>query len=851
MQNGSNNTIASQFYETRLGSFDEMLNNETVQPHWQKFMEELNAMGGTELENRRKENQRLLRENGVTYTIYEGDGKSSASWKLDPIPLLISESEWLTIEQGLVQRAELLNLIFKDLYGKQRLLKNGILPAELIFAHQNYSFPCIGSVHENSHLTLYAANLARGSNGQMWVLNDHTQAPSGMGYTLENRNVIGTVMADLIQKSPVTRLTPFFNSLQNHLAGIAPHHKDDPHIVILTPGSLNETYFEHAYLASQLGFTLVQGEDLTVRDGKVWLQTLEGLQQVDVILRRVDDDYCDPLELRNDSRLGVAGLLQAYRLGHIGIANPLGSGILQNPGLLAFLPSLCQYFLNQELKLPSVASWWCGQKKECDFVIKHLDKMAIKPLYKTPGNQVVFGHQLSKEQQQELIKRIQHQPHLYVGQEQITFSTTPSLINGHIEARNSILRTFAVSNGESYTVMPGGLTRVAQEKEQFAVSNQFGAVNKDTWILRNTKHSNEKSTPIYKDKTPLHPVSEPLTSRAADNLFWTGRHFERIQNAARLMRIILHKQNNLLIGQDTVKQQCLNNLLCALTHLTSTYPGFISNQPLSDLEQKKEILDLLQDKGRYGSIAHSIDSFFHSAYNVRDLWSQDTWHCIDSIQHFWHNQVANMNHPHPRMSHYLSELSTRMAAFSGFTAESMSREFGWLLLQIGRTLEHALATISILRSTMVNMQPHAHMSQLMESILLATDSFSLYQRRYRSVPKIKLVLDLLLKDPNHPHSLLFQLHYLNQSITKLPNRLIKNQLSKEQALIIRAYTELQLSELTNLLEQQDENNVFHKLDQLFADTSELLWELSQNITLSYFNHINPIHQLTGKNPVKP
>ncbi|MDD1611379.1 MAG: circularly permuted type 2 ATP-grasp protein, partial [Methylococcaceae bacterium] len=444
-----------------------------VLPYWERFMVALESMGSEKIELCRREAQRLLRENGVTYNVYGDSQKLTRPWRLDPVPLLISSEEWAVIEAGLKQRAELLDLILKDIYGKQTLLKKGLLPAELIFGHEGFLRPCVGALqNQQRHLTLYSANLARGPNGCMWVLDDRTQAPSGSGYALENRTVMTRVLPDIFRETQVHRLSGFFNALRKGLADIAPHNKEDPRIVILTPGPLNETYFEHAYLAAYLGFTLVQGGDLTVRDGRVWLKSLAGLQAVDVILRRVDDSFCDPLELRSGSQLGIAGLLEVVRRGNVAIANPLGSSILENPALLAFLPRLSRYFLNEELNLSSVATWWCGQQRERDFVLQNLDRLVIKPINRSQDSHAVFGGLLSSQVKDQLRSQISAKPHLFIGQEQVSFSTLPAFIDHHIEPRNAVLRTFAVASGDEYVVMSGGLTRVARQKDNFIVSNQ-------------------------------------------------------------------------------------------------------------------------------------------------------------------------------------------------------------------------------------------------------------------------------------------------------------------------------------------------------------------------------------------
>lgn len=832
---------SGQYYQTRLGSYDEMLDDrKLILPHWQNFFAAVEKMGALELELRRQEAQRLLRENGVTYTVYGDHRNLNRPWQLDPIPLLISAAEWATIEQGLKQRAELLNLIFRDLYGKQLLLKKARLPAELIYAHQGFLLPCVGSLTEMERLTIYAANLARGPNGRMWVLNDHSQAPSGIGYSLENRSVMMRVMADLFRESHVQRFSGFINCLQQSLAQSAPHNKDDPRIVVLTPGPLNETYFEHAYLASQLGFTLAQGEDLTVRDGKVWLRTLTGLQAVDVLLRRVDDSYCDPLELRSSSRLGIAGLLQAARLGNVGIANPLGSSILENQGLLAFLPSLCRYLLNEDLLLPSVATWWCGQDKERNFVINNISRLTIKSINRNSANPVIFGNALSKAEIDELQRKIRAKPHLFLGQEQITFSTVPSLSDAHIEARHSILRCFAVAAESGYQLMPGGLTRVAADKDQVTVSNQSGALSKDTWVLAEEQSIDSPMPAMQNLIVPT--ITEPLSSRAADNLFWVGRYFERVLGTVRLLRVIHNKQVNHLSARDGDDFSCLQVMLRAVTHLTGTYPGLTIQEMLALARQQQEISSLLKDAQRNGTIAANIRNFFDAALNVRDLWSQDTWHCIDAIRDYWQDQVIANRDLHFQPSVHLSELSIRLGAFIGLTAESMTRESGWVMLQLGRKLERSLALIALLRATVVQQRPAAEQGPILEAVLLTTDSLSIYQRRYRSVIRLPMLLELLLQDNSHPYSLAFQLQHLSDLIGKLPKAYQQNRLNRQERLILKAHTNLRLCEIIDLVDDQD-SGVFDHLDRLLADTADLLVEMSDSIAQTYFNHVPPVHQL--------
>lgn len=829
--------IGEQYYATQLGSYDKMYATETkVLPHWERFTAALEAMGSEKLSLRRREAQRLLRENGVTYNVY-GDAKNlSRPWQLDPIPLLISSEEWTDIEAGLKQRAELLNLILTDIYGKQTLLTKGLLPAELIFGHEGFLHACVNTLHVQQHqqLMLYSANLVRGSKGRMWVLDDRTQAPSGSGYALENRTVMTRVLPDIFRETPVHRLSGFFKALRKGLADIAPHNKEDPRIVVLTPGPLNETYFEHAYLAAHLGFTLVQGDDLTVRDGYVWLKSLSGLQAVDVILRRVDDSFCDPLALRSISRLGVAGLLDAARRGNVVIANPLGSSILENPALLAFLPRLARHFLNEELKLPSVATWWCGQAREREFVLKNIDNLVIKPINRSQHNYAVFGGLLSSDEKQRLREQILAKPYLFVGQEHVSFSTVPAFINQHIEPRNAVLRSFVVASSDEYVVMSGGLTRVARQKDNFVVSNQAGGISKDTWVLATEP---DKSVSLWtqpKRNQRIEPVIEPLTSRAADNLFWVGRHLERVKTSSQLLRTVLKKLAESLEFKDAVDNDCLHILLRSLTQVTGTYPGFIKADEKLLKAPQSELLALVQASDRNGTLSKNIQAFAHAALSIRDFWSQDTWRSVDTIQRRWQQHVINADITVEQLQNPLDDLIAGIVAFSGLISESMTREASWLILDSGRRLECALILIALLRSTLASQHEEALQSQVLEAVLVATDSLTIYQRRYRSYIQLPLVLELLLLDETHPRSLAYQLSRLSTHISALPRD--TRYLSEEERLILKAYTDLRLCTVHELTQMPDNETIYVNLEQLLANTTTLLWRLADVIAEAYFSH---------------
>lgn len=843
----SNSEVIPPAYCNLLEGYDEMYAGAGhLLPHWKPLLAELNRLGIEGLERRRQEANRLLRENGVTFNIHDGLRGAARPWHLDPIPLFISEDEWGVIQAGLEQRAELLNLLFKDIYGPQLLLKQGLLPPELIFSHAGFQRACVGiSPLVERPLVLCSANLARGPDGRMWVLDDRAMAPTGAGYALENRMVMTKIAPGFFRESQVKRLAGFFQPLRDRLARLAPQNREDPRVVVLTPGPYSPTYFEHAYLADYLGYTLVQGDDLSVRDGRVWLKSLSGLHQVDVILRRVDDSYCDPLELRDDSRLGVAGLLQSARLGQVAIANPIGSGVLENQGLMAFLPVICRHLLGEELKLPTVASWWCGQETECNYVLTNLDKLVIKPIHRTRGYRAIFGAELTVAQQEELRRRILAKPHLYIGQEMVSFSTAPSLIEGMVAPRHAILRSYVVAGNDGYVTMPGGLTRIAPDEGELVVSNKAGGLSKDTWVLsKNPVRYVSLWREPQRDQV-LQFRAEPLPSRAADNLFWVGRYVERAEGTARLLRAILSLRRELRDANGEGYQPYLHSLLRALTHVTSTYPGFVGEggEELL-LSPKAELRSLYQDANRPGSLASIMQSFGQAAMTVREHWPAEIWRIVDTMQSDWNEQDEVLEGGHFRRQDRLDHLIMQLVAFSGLIAESMTRESGWVLLDMGRRLERGLGLISLLRATLVPGMDEALQRRMMETVLVICDSLNTFRRRYRSYMHLPTVLELVLMEQNHPRSLACQFERLQQHLSALPRGQRLERIGAEERCVLSAFTKLRLADPVDLARIDAGEGVHQNLDDFLADQADSLWRLSDLITSNYFSHSHPTLQLS-------
>jgi uncharacterized circularly permuted ATP-grasp superfamily protein/uncharacterized alpha-E superfamily protein len=835
-------------YTPPSDAYDEMCAKDGgVRQHWRYLIDSLAAMGPEVLGQRQRDTVRMLRSDGATYNIYGAPDGLNRPWELDPVPLLISSAEWADIEAGLAQRAELLNLLLTDLYGPRTLVSKRLLPAELVYGHPGYLRSCVVTDQRQvPTLTLYAADLARGADGVMRVFNDRSQAPSGVGYALENRTVMSRLIPSLFRDSHPHRLATFFRLMRTALAGLAPDGRENPRVVVMTPGPLNETYFEHLYLANYLNYTLIEGADLTVRDGRVWLKSVTGLEPVDVILRRVDDLFCDPLELRPDSLLGVAGLVEAVRREQVAVANPLGSGVLESPGLMAFLPRLAKHFLGQELRLPSVATWWCGQPVERDYVLANLHKLVLRPAHRMGGEHSVLGNLLSREELAAWRDRIRARPHHYVGQELQTSSAAPTLNNGQLEPRPAVLRSFLVASHGTWVVMPGGLTRVGSAPDSRIVSSQAGAVSKDTWVLASEPEATEPMQAQAQTQTGFPESHETLPGVAAENLFWAARYAERAESMVRLLRAIHQRRNENLQLNDPVYQDTLEILLRGLTHMSVTYPGFVGAGSKERLQSPwTEITDLVINTQRSGSLAASLAAFLKAAYAVRDLVSTDTRRVINDIG----DEVAGLQQVAGKDAQFLQDvldrIITALMAIAGATSESMSRELGWHFLHLGRRIERALQLTSLLRATLVNSMPAEVESLLLESVLSAAECLTLYRRRYRERPQIDTTLDLLLLDDSNARSLRFQVSDIKRHLDVLPGQGTRPY-KQEMRLVMESLTRLSLADATRLA--RPENGVRGELESLLAGLGEALGAMSSAVGHTYFMLVKVPHQLGGSGP---
>jgi len=828
-------------YRSPAGAFDEMLvAGGEIRPAWQPLIRALGEIDRAALADRWEQARRVIRENGVTYNVHGDPAGMSRPWELDALPLLVPAAEWNAIAAGLAQRALLLNLILADLYGPQRLLAEGLLPPELVFLNPGYLRPCHGlAVPKSRYLYLYAGHLARDEAGSWVVLADKARGPTGAGYAIENRIVISRMLPDIFRDCRVQRLASFFLTMRDVLVDLAPAARGMPRIVLLSPGPTSPTYFEDAYLARYLGYALVEGGDLTVRDNQVFLKTLGGLLKVDVILRRLRDEDCDPLELRGDSLHGVSGLTHAARCGQVVLVNALGCSLLESPAVIPFLPTLARFFLREDLLLPSVPTWWCGDEAARRYVLENLEQLVIKPSFPRPESGPIYGARLTAAQREELRGRIRQQPQDYVAQELVAGSTAPMWNGGQLRPTHVAVRTFAFAAHDKYEVMPGGLARVSLSPDALGESALGGQGSKDVWV--------QSEGPVAA-VTLLHPAGAPvglqrsgndLPSRVADHLFWLGRHAERTEGAARLVRSVIAR-----LTSETAfsSPQSLAALLRALAEQGRVRPEVVENatgQPVAQLE--RELLTFIFDAHRASSLAGMLADLQRAAAVVRDRISIDSWRILNGLA----LGLAPPPTPDAEVAladvlSALNHLILDLSAFSGMGTESMTRGPGWRFLDMGRRIERGQHALALLRSTLV--EPEADEDPVFEALLEIADSSMTYRNRYLTNLQLPPLLDLLLTDESNPRSVAFQAAALTAHVDALPRGATQLLLGSEQRIALALLTELRLTDVYSIL-QQGASGRRADLEEFLDRAATQLRQLSDEVTKHYLIHAGVSRQI--------
>jgi uncharacterized circularly permuted ATP-grasp superfamily protein/uncharacterized alpha-E superfamily protein len=701
----------------------------------------------------------------------------------------------------------------------------------MVFGQPDFLRPCHGlRVPGGRYLHFYAADLARSPDGRWWVVSDRTQIPTGAGYALANRLVTSRVLSEPFHENHVHRVAGYFREVQDALTNLSPRGADNARVVMLTPGPHNETYFEQAYLARYLGYTLVEGQDLTVRDDHVYLKTLSGLERVDVILRRVDDDFCDPLELRNDSMLGVPGLVEAVRAGNVVCANALGTGLVQSPAFMAFLPGLCQQVLGEELKLPSVATWWCGQKAAREYVLDHLDELIVKPAFRSHLRVPEPGKALGGAERAALRRQIEFDPDQFVAQERVELSTAPVWQKGGLVARPVGLRVFLVATRNGYQVMPGGLTRVSPDAGGRFISMQRGGSSKDTWISSDTPV--EEITLLHgaSQSAELRRTGNNLPSRLADNFFWLGRYSERADATARLLRSVLQRFN-------PERASAAHSLLTPLLQTLEAQGQLAGIASRSELRQnaeafEAELLAAIFDSGRPGSLRNTADHLQRLATLVRDRTSNDMWQVLSRLNDRLAVPARGRIMLAGRAAGVLNETLIGLAAFHGLARENMTRAQAWRFIDMGLRIERTVYLCTLLNATLRSAD--AQNPSLLEALLEVVDSSITFRSRYNLVATVPAVFDLVLLDDKNPRSVLFQINQLVKHYAKLPHAR-HGAAEAGQSLLAKCLARLNRADARELASP---DVVWSKTDvsAVIQETLAAMPKLSDAMAASYFAH---------------
>jgi len=812
----------------RHAGYDEARNADaSLRPAWDVFGRLLDS-SPDQLNARRDLLRRNVDELGITYNVYSDSQGIERPWQLDLLPLVIGASEWPALERGLIQRTRLFNALYRDLYGPKTLMEAGVLPPALVYANPAFLRACDGLGDAAPYpIALHGVNLARRPDGTWCVLSDRTQSPSGLGYALANRIVLSRTLPDEFRNSQTRRHAGFFMALRETLLSLAPRGTDSPSIALLTPGPYNETYFEHSFLARYLGLPLVEGGDLTLREQRVFIKTLEGLRPLDLLFRRVDDTFADPLELRPDSCLGVPGLVDAIRAGRVGFLNAIGCAWLESPALLPFLPAACRHLLGEELLLPSVQTWWCGDPESRAHTFLGLDSLVIKRTGTDLRRPHRFGSRLSAQERSRLLDELAFSPGDIVAQERLPLSHAPTLTDAGLGSRPVIFRTFVCSGPAGSHVLPGGLARVSNSSHGMIISMQGGAVSKDTWIRSDEPVIAQSLLRPATQVIRLERAPAEVPSRVADNLFWLGRYAERLEDSCRILRCLLTR---LTSENGTEETPELAALIDTLVKLDLFPDSLLTRRSLAAVE--RESVQLIFHSHRLGTVKEIHSRLQSLAFSLRDRFSADTQRILGRLQYGLRSK--NQSAPVGEGLDVLNHLILHLAAFSGLEMENMTRGHAWRFLDMGRRLERAINVVTLLQTGLVSRE--AHGSAVLGPILEIGDSSMTYRRRYFGHPEWPTVVDLLIADDGNPRSLAFQLGALLEHVNRLPDANPRSDQSSREARLLLDIREslqnLNIAELTEGDLPTDVDPLPLALGRIAAD----MRTVSDAITQRFFAH---------------
>lgn len=800
---------------------DELVLDGSVRDGNEALAARIDALGVNGLRARRATVRRAIEDDGITYGVSAGAGRAGR-WSLDPLPSILSGAEWQALSAGLVERAGLLDEILTDLYTDQRLLAGGVIPAAAVLGHDGFVHQAVGTrVPGPNQLILASTDLGRGEDGGWAVIGDRAQAPSGAGYAMADRRIIARAMPALYRDSPIAKLRGFFDDMRFALMDVSPSHDRAPRVVLLSPGPGSETAFDQAFLATLLGFPLVQSEDLSTRDGRIWMRTTTGdLERVDVILRRVDASWADPLELRSGSRLGVPGLIEATRRGNVAVVNPVGSGVLENPALLAYLPQLARAVLGTSALLPAARTWWCGDAQHRREALPNLARLVIKPTSRESGIITRFGWELSSAELDQVRARIDAEPWAWALQEPVSLSTVPVVTNDGLVPRRLVLRAFGVARDGQYRFMPGGLGRLSKDSTSRMVSNALGGQAKDVWVLApDDQTSPELFTPIGAATAQLPGLARSEVSvapRVADDLFWVGRYAERAEAATRMSIVADDLLNDTMGRTGSLGAAATRIFLDALAAVTTV-------RSVAGAADDHDQLRAVLFGGDTGSVSYAVRHLIRSALAVRELLSSDTWLVVSRLSRVIEPAEPDEEQPlQPTLAHVLESL----IAMAGLGAESMVRDQVWAYLEAGRRIERAQHTVTMLRHTLAEERSPVIEGQVIESVLRATDSVITHRRRlsagHSDGGPVQGALMLLLSDRTNPRSVRYQLDQMVAAMAHAPNK----ELDERLAAVTSIVATLDLESLTAGRRTG--------LQHLLADLDTALRELAADIERVHF-----------------
>jgi len=817
-------------YLPKSNRYDEVFDPEgRPRRHWERLAKAARGASRSALSGRANRIRRAVEQDGVTYNIYGDPKGTDRPWEVDLLPFVIGKEEWHFLANAVAQRARLLNDMLADLYGRGRLLSEGLIPPAIIHGHHNYLWPCRGIEPRGGiYLHIYACDLARSPDGRWWVIGDRTQGPSGGGYALQNRLIVTPLYENIFRSLGVQRLANFFRTLQQQLAAIAPTDDEAPLVALLTPGPYNETYFEHVFLARYLGYPIVEGSDLTVRENRVYLKTLQGLKRVHVLLRRLDDEYCDPAALRTDSTLGVAGLISAARAGNVVIANALGSGVLESPALTGFLPAICQALLGEPLALPSVASWWCGEAPALEHAVSHLPELVIKPAFPSMKLEPTFGHVLDRAGRETLAQRMRATPHAFVAQEWVRLSQAPtwSTEKQQFEPRVVGLRLYATASGDDYEVMPGGLARVAPESATEVITMQRGGSSKDVWVLGDTMAPWQSLLLPRLGARNIVRGGFYSPSRAVENLFWMGRYAERVENVGRLLRSTAQR----LTESDPsrlAEVKVLTNLSerARLRELAVESTAAAQGKKKTSTTTGAEwLITAVGDPRVINGMAANTARVLYCATQLRDRMSLDHWRTVQRLARAHEPAAQNFE----AALTILDTVLPACTALAGYAFDDMTRDDAWQFLVMGRQLERMAFLSSI--TTQVLALPEDDREIVLGALLEIGNVSITYRARYQRQPELLPLLDLLLLDESNPHSVCYQLAALGGQLEKIKTRLGFEPFNDPHSLL-EALRRFDLAYLEKLRPSEGE-----PLSALLVACERCAYGLSDELTQRFFVH---------------